>query len=237
MTIIVAILILVSCRGMMVKAFINKDIVNNAYYLRKGNQKLIYLPMVHVAKPKNYENVRDFINQKRAEGYTIYFEKVRFDLQEPNALETRLKMRKLSGLKFGDSILSDVQKNLLKSLNPDKYIYQKKIDYGVDFENDVHADYNLRDLINDFEKEYEPVVLDSCDYATGFDEKYSCERKEYYQEVVHTLRNRKLLNHILDTTITKKLVVYGDGHYWGGIYLDLVRVNNYEVVKKRNWVD
>lgn len=231
------VLSLYSCNKMLIKQGVNRDIVSHASYFTKGDQRIIYLPMMHIAKPKNYENVKTFLESKRAQGYKIFYETVKFDKNDPEARETQLKMRRLTGLKFGERNVSNGQQKIFEILDPDKYVLQKEADYGLNYDLDIHADYYLKDLIKIFEQEYTSVELDSCDYATPMNAIYTCSKKEYYDEVVHDLRNKKLMEFVLDTMIPKKVIVYGEGHFWSGFYSNIERTYNYKEVNRRKWVD
>ncbi len=213
--------------------------VKNAYYLQKDDQKVIYLPMVHMNKIKNYEEVRNFISAKRELGYKIYYEKVTYDLDSANYREASLKMRKLTGLTFGKKYLNEEQRKLRENIDRKKYSWQSEVDYGVDFKNDIHADYTLTELVKAYEVKYGKVVLKKCDYNTPLDSSYSCATLSRYQEVVHEIRNAKLIRHLLDTTHKKKLVVYGMGHYssGSGVFINLYHYNNYKEVRAKDWVD
>jgi hypothetical protein len=195
--------------------------------------------MSHLSKYENFEEVKDFINEKRNLGYQVYYEKVTYDINSVDYKESSLKMRKLTGLTFGQKYLSKEQQKFRENVNEKKYTWQSNIDYGLDFENDIHADYSLTDLIKAYEDKWGKVTLEQCDYNTPLDVEYTCSSHNKYQEVVHDLRNAKLLKHILDTIPKKKLIVYGLGHYYasGGIYLNLYHKNEYKEIKEKNWVD
>ncbi|ARN78144.1 hypothetical protein BST97_09115 [Nonlabens spongiae] len=231
------VVVTMSCQSVLIKSQINRDIAKNASYFKKDNQRVIYLPMMHIAKPTNYDNVRIFIEEKREKGYVVYYETVKFDENKPDAEETKLKMRRLTGLTFGENVLSNEQQAIFEILDPDKYVLQKQYDYGLRPEIDVHADFYLKDLVALFEEQYHKVVLDNCDYNTPMNQKYDCNRKDYYKEVVHDLRNEKLMTHILDSTVSKKLIVYGEGHFWFAFYSNIERTYGFEEVKRKNWVD
>jgi hypothetical protein len=216
-----------------------RSIVNNAYYLQKGDQKVIYLPMSHLSKSKNFEAVKNFVNEKRELGYKVYYERVTYDKDSASYKEASLKMRKLTGLTFGQDYLSEEQREFRENVHPKKYAWQNDVDYGVDFENDVHADYTMTSLVTAYEDKNGMVELDSCDYDTPLDTKYTCTSPIHYKEVVHDIRNAKLVRHLLDTIQKKKLVVYGLGHYYAssGVFINLYHKNKYKEVKAKNWVD
>lgn len=223
----------------MTKIVTNRSIVNNAYYLQKGDLKVIYLPMIHLSKTENYAEVKKFIEEKRKAGYRVYYEKLIYFKDSAGFEELSLKMRRLTGLTFGQKYLSEEQKDFRENVNKEKYSWQSTVDYGVDFKNDIHADYTLKELINVYEELNGKVQLDSCDYNSPMDKSYDCTRPSKYQEVVHDLRNAKLVNHLLDTIHKKKLVVYGMGHYYApnGVFINLYHRNNFEEVKSKNWLD
>ena len=238
--IICFVVILTSCKSILTKIITTRSIVNNAYYLQKNDQKVIFLPMVHLSKARNFEEVKKFIAEKRQLGYTVYYEKVTYDKDSANFYEVSLKMRKLTGLTFGQTYLSDEQKEFKENSNKKKYVWQSSIDYGLDYKVDIHADYTLSSLIKAYEDKHGTVKLQECDYDTPLNTEYKCSTPIKYREVVHDLRNAKLMRHILlDTVNNKKLIVYGLGHYYAstGVYLNLFHYNQYKEIKARNWKD
>jgi hypothetical protein len=228
-----------SCKTILIKIVTNRSIVSNAYYLQKDDQKVIYLPMVHVSKPKNYEEVKNFIDKKRKLGYRVYYEKVTYYKDSANFKEASLKMRKSTGLTFGQKYLSDEQRKFRENVNDKKHVWQSTVDYGLGFKNDIHADYTLTALVKAYEDLNGEIKLEDCDYDTSLDTEYKCATPNSYQEVVQELRNAKLVRHLLDTTQKKKLVVYGMGHYYSssGVFINLYHYNKYKEVKARDWVD
>jgi metal-dependent hydrolase (beta-lactamase superfamily II) len=230
---------LTSCKAILTKIVINRSIVKNAHYLQKGDQKVIFLSMIHINKRKNFEEVKEFIIEKRKLGYKVYYEKVSYDKDATDFEEASLKMRKLTGLTFGQNYLSEEQKEIRENINEKKYTWQSKVDYGVDFEKDIHSDYTLSSLVKAYEEKNGEVILDSCDYNTPLDIKYKCASLNKYLEVVHHLRDAKLVRHILDTIQKKKLIVFGLGHYYSssGVFINLYHDQQYSEVKAKNWID
>lgn len=228
-----------SCKSILTNIVTNRSIVKNAHYLQKGEQKVIYLPMSHLSKRKNFEEVKEFIAKKREKGYQVYYEKVTYDINSEDYYETSLKMRKLTGLTFGQKYLSKEQKDFRENINEKKYIWQSNVDYGLDYKNDIHADYSLTNLVKAYEDKWGEVILEECDYNTPLDIEYKCSSLNKYQEVVHDLRNAKLLSHILDTIPKKKLIVFGLGHYYSssGVYINLYHRSKYSEIKTKNWID
>ena len=228
-----------SCKSILTKIVTNRSIVKNAHYLQKDDQKVIYLPMSHLSKYENFEEVKGFINEKRNLGYQVYYEKVTYDINSVDYKESSLKMRKLTGLTFGQKYLSEEQQKFRENVNDKKYTWQSKVDYGLNYQTDIHADYNITDLIKAYEDKWGKVILEPCDYNTPLNVQYTCSSPTKYQEVVHDLRNTKLLKHILDTVPKKKLIVYGLGHYYSssGVYINLYHRKEYEEVKAKNWKD
>ena len=88
----------VSCTRIAVALTNKKDPFKEKTVWVKGDKEIVFIPMIHVAKVGYYEKVKDFLSQKRNEGYVVYYEGVEIGASTPEEKDTlTLKMRKIIG--------------------------------------------------------------------------------------------------------------------------------------------
>ena len=89
---------------------------------------------------------------------------------------------------------------------------------GIDTAKSTWADVYLSDMIPEFERKFEKIVLDDCDYNTPLDAKYSCSKyknKNGKNFVLVDYRNESIANKIMNDPNTKIAIIYGSKHYDG----------------------
>ncbi len=85
---------------------------------------------------------------------------------------------------------------------------------GVD-DNDVWADINYLQMINQFEQQYGEIILDSLDMHTPFEAKFAKSEaftKKQYNSIVIDYRNDHIIELIRESKNNKILLLYGEGH-------------------------
>ena len=88
----------VSCSRVGVALYNKKDSLKKKTVWVKGDKEIVFIPMIHVAKAGYYEQVKDFLSQKRNEGYVVYYEGLVTGAATPEEKDTlTLKMRKIIG--------------------------------------------------------------------------------------------------------------------------------------------
>jgi lipoprotein len=196
-------------------SFKEKNPFKKAVVFTKNDKEIIYIPMIHLGQPEFYGQIKQFVTQKRNEGYKIYYEKLTYGTSDSLVQDTLLlKARKITGYYF-KGIYTD--KNNATSPFRDKYeqfTRQTEENTGIDIEKDFRVDLNMRQLIAQIESDHSPIVLDSCDYATPPTAKYNCKQyKEYSRLFLRTYRDEYLLATLLATPHKKIILLYGVNHY------------------------
>ena len=207
-------LLLSSCAKGIIKLYNIKSPVEKKAVWQKNDRTIIFLPMVHLSKQAYYDEVKEFVTQKRKEGYVIYYEGIGIDttLTQAQKDTIRLKFRKM--LRF-DFFNEGKYKNnpTLPFTAPKKYVAQTLENTGIDPKIDVKADLTDKQVIDQIEAKRGKIVLDSCDFATPLDQRYKCKRcKSHTSFSIRSVRD-DYVNSLLSNTSDKKIVlVYGAKH-------------------------
>jgi hypothetical protein len=180
------------------------------YIYKLGNKEIKFIPMHHLGKKEFYDDVRNIVITNKNNGYRVYYELMSSDFTADSLLydTIRRKERKLKG--FSGTYKENAEGSTFK-----KYIQQPSYkDLGTD-DNDIRADINCLQLINQWEKVNGPILLDSLDYNTPFNEKFSkgfFYTKKEYNKIIIEYRDAFLINLIKTNPDNKILVLYGAGH-------------------------
>lgn len=200
-----------SCQQLLFRMLFYKSYVERRFVMQKDDKEIIYIPMVHLGSDAFYKEVKDFVTQKRSEGYTIYHEGVILPegISEAETDILDRKQRKIIGFH-----LTEYNNKSNKSLPRwvKKYTAQTNENTGV-LRTDKIADLDIKALIERFEAQFGEIILTDCDLNTPLDAKYDCSKEHpqsrYY---THTLRDYHLLNLLLNTTDKKIVLLYGSLH-------------------------
>lgn len=246
--ILLILILFTSCATIFNKRIINKMGVESGKselrFIDGKEQEILFIPMHHVGRIDYYNDVAHKIDSLQELNYFVFYEGV-IDDNENDSLTIKkslLKLRKIMGFfPQGQKGYLDTTTNIiagkLKYKGDHKLINQPNYkELKVDSLNAVRADVNLTELMNDFEKKYGEIKLDSCDYYTSFKDKvYKCTkskrslRKKFKQEYVMEFRNASLAKKIIESNKNKILVVYGEAHFTGLWYQLYLLDNNYSV--------
>ena len=195
----------VSCTRIAVVLTNKKDPLKEKTVWMKGDKEIVFIPMIHVAKAGYYEKVKDFLSQKRNEGYVVYYEGVVTGAATPEEKDTlTLKMRKIIGSHLCGG-----------------YVGQNMTNTGIDTLKDIRADMTVKELIAKIEAERgKKIALEPCDFETPLNAPYKCTnyKKRYYYDFTRTYRDKYLSNLLLNTSDKKIVVVYGGAHILWAMY-------------------
>lgn len=177
---------------------------------RVGNKDVTYCAMHHLGKQVFYDEVARVVKEHKARGYVVYYEQVRSTFTADSVLRDRIrrKARKLKGT-------ANTYKQDADAIFGNKYVAQPDNPaLGTDAQ-DVWADVNYLQLINEYERLYGVIRLDSLDLATPFKAPYRSNgftNKKQYNTLIVSYRTQHLLNAIKAGPHAKILVLYGEGH-------------------------
>jgi len=231
--IILSAITLTSCRTILIELLIkDKSAIKKIRILEKDDKEIIYVPIVHIGTERYYREIKEFLEHKRADGYTIYYEGVTYgesniSLEEKYILD--LKLRRLLG--FHLTALNNTQNHSLPDfVNNSRNTYQSKENIGIDTLADINIDLTRQELVYLYESEYDKIHLDTCDFNTPLLEKYSCSKGDAYYKVVYSYRDKALIGKLLKSKHNRIVLVFGKSHWIKSIYPKLVNKNGFELV-------
>jgi hypothetical protein len=180
------------------------------YNYKLADKEIKFVSMHHMGKKEFYDDVKNIIAINKKDGFRVYHERVSSMFEGDSLLRDiiRRKARKIKG--FSGTYKENVESSMF-----DKYVQQPdNIDLGID-DTDLWADVNYFQLINEWERINDVIILDSIDLHTPFNEKFNkgvFYTKKQYNKILIEYRNEHLI-HLIKTNSDKKILVfYGDGH-------------------------
>jgi hypothetical protein len=208
------------------------SIISNKYELNSKTPKLekinvngkevYFLGMAHLAKKEFYDNSKLLIEDLQKKGFIFYIESVT-DLDNKSAIIDTLSVKKIRKLIDLDlTIRYSNSKNPYLQKIKDKYdlIDQPKYEF-FELKNYKRIDYSYTQLIDFYETKYEKIKLDSCDLRTEIRNPYNCEtanitdRKKFTNEIILNMRNKLIVDSLLNAQDKKIVIIYGKMHLKG----------------------
>ncbi|MFT3910531.1 MAG: hypothetical protein QM737_13985 [Ferruginibacter sp.] len=193
-------------------------------------KEVVFIPMHHIGKRDFYKDVKRVADSLQNIGYRFYYEGVRISPVK-DSLKTdslRRKMRYVLGadvfaLKsqggYIDTVNHTIFHKKLKILTKEDLVNQPPyIKMGIDTAKSTWADVYLSDMIPEFEKRFENIILTGCDFNTPLNEKYSCsnyKNKNGKNFLLIDYRNESVADKIMNDSNTKIAIIYGSKHYGG----------------------
>ena len=204
----------VSCSRVGVALYNKKDSLKKKTVWVKGDKEIVFIPMIHVAKAGYYEQVKDFLSQKRNEGYVVYYEGLKNGGETPQQRDTlTLKERKILGFYLSKTYTDKENESLPNYLK--KYVGQNSENTGIDTLRDVRADLTSKEIIAKIERIVGKIELEPCDFETPLNAPYKCtQRKDLGFTFIRTLRDDYLKQLLLNSPDKKIVVLYGQAHTW-----------------------
>ena len=215
LSVIFVLLSSISCTRVAVALTNKKDPFKKKTVWVKGDKEIIYIPMIHVAKVGYYEKVKDFLSQKRNEGYVVYYEGLENGGKTPEERDTLiLKVRKILGFNICGGYSDKKNQSTPQYLK--KYVGQNHTNTGIDPKRDVRADLTFKEIIAKIEAESGKIELEPCDFETPLNAPYECTnyRRQYDYSFKRSFRDKYLNQLLLNSTDKKIVVLYGQSHTW-----------------------
>ncbi len=191
-------------------------------------REIIMIGMIHIEKPEFFEEIKEYLDSVKREGYVVFYEGVRDGEEgaDPCRIDTVLrKFRRVAGL--------DVDYFYTKQLSYGKYVMQSLERLGLSTDRDINVDMTIDEMVTAYEKEYEEISLTDYDWQTDLSEKYKWRKsgKQRYNEyaMIHTLRDRHIIENVDKSPYDKIVLLYGASH-WFNLYPPF-RDAGYEVVE------
>lgn len=203
-----------------------------------GTRTVVLVPMIHIAKPKYYKQISDYLDTLRAHEYVTFCEGVMpsdvftdtmsislsrdiYKLYHPvdsMKVDTLLrKMRKIMGFDL-DVKYERLAVKLRGVYQPEALPLKGDRDYWVD---ETYADF-----IREFETRYGEIELSQYDFECPLDSRKYHGKKDRRWEYIRISTNcycqKRLEKCVLESNFDKVAVVYGASHihrlYWFALF-------------------
>lgn len=239
--ILITIFTLTSCSSIMTNRGLKRSGVFNVKSelnsIENEQKKIIFIPMQHIGRKELYNDVANKIDSLQKLDYTVFYEGVNYGKDSLVRVENLMKLRRIKGFfPQGNKGYIDTTTNIIagKIKYKGKYKLINQPSYGklkVDSLTSIWADVSLAELITDFEKKNEKIILDKCNFSFSLkDENFKCKkvkkslRKIFDREYAFGYRDKSLAERIVKSEKNKILVIYGSRHFWG-LYLELKKID------------
>lgn len=176
-----------------------------------GDKKIVFCGIHHLGRRSYYKDLLETVQDHKKNGYVVYYELVSRKFESDSISKDRIyrKLRKLVGTTKNYSEQAKEVPILRKLIQQPKYS-----ELGIT-ETDVNADCNYKQIIDEFEKLYGTIELDSIDINTELKDKtYEGEKtdQDKWNKVFIQFRNDQLLSKIYSKDDKRILILYGEGH-------------------------
>jgi len=213
----------ISCNRIMLFINIPNNVEKSLKIIRRDDQIVVFLPMVHLAKTSFYNKSKKIIDSLKYENYTVFYEEITINknyyskkldsISKKELFVLLRKYRKILGRFQVNDLTSQSNKSLPKYFKNKKFMSQSKEILGIDT-LDINIDVSLTELIEAHEKKNGTIILDKCDYNTGFKEKYKCDKLNKYYAIRY-YRDSIAANKVLKYNKKKSLIIFGKAHWYG----------------------
>jgi hypothetical protein len=189
------------------------------------NKEIILIPIKHIGTETFYMNLKNLISEYQNNEYFVFYEKIYSDNEKDTT--TLRKFRKILPFKI-NTINSEINyieliENLAKSIDPTftfkkEVIHQPTYEYLIeDMKKSKRVDFSKKQFIDEYEKKFGEILLDSCDYVDNW-ETSQCKpmnKTKNFNKIAINTRNDFVIDEIMASPLTKILVVYGENHIEG----------------------
>jgi hypothetical protein len=193
-------------------------------------REIVMIGMMHVEKPEFFDEIRQYLDSVKREGYVVFYEGIRNgNKEDADSLRIDTILRKFRRVVGVDLDLFYSNEKLLSG----KYTMQTLTILGLTTEKDINTDMTYNELITEYEKRYGEIVLSDYDWQTDLGEKYRRRKagKQKYSEyrMTNTIREDFVVEKVLNSSHEKIVLLYGAAH-WYSLYPPF-RDTGYEIVE------
>ncbi|NVK27964.1 MAG: hypothetical protein HWE14_07965 [Flavobacteriia bacterium] len=198
-----------SCEAFKMVRQMNDTEVHTFTYTN-GEQTLVFVPMIHVAKPEFYANVKNAIKQYKEQGYVYYYEWIDFDSASQ---ETQWKIREMVGFLPSPTGYS----KQLQPLVEQGYTVQKNDEFlNIVNDQDYNVDITAAEVVRLYEAKYGVISITELNKNTPMDEKYTATLDDdQVEDIILNSRNQHIVKTMADLNHEKILMTYGSKHREG----------------------
>ncbi|WP_457565063.1 hypothetical protein [Caminibacter sp.] len=201
--------------------------------IRFFEKKIVFIPMIHIATPEFYRDVKTKIDSLKENGFFFVFEGVKDDIAETDTL-SMYKLRQILGQPYKKT--GNKQKdsthlyNWLLSYIKRKYELKDSLtiqpyppELGLDSTNAVNVDKSISWLIKRVEQETGKIKIGKCERKIPLDTTALCilwkARKHIKNKKVRSIliteRNKHVVQYVINAPYRKIAIIYGKEHING----------------------
>jgi len=228
-------LFLTSCKSFVANYYLKSvGVFDEKLKLEKlttSNKEIVFFGMHHIGKEEFYNDVKTKIDSLIKKEFFFYLEGINSEFTGKTNLSPKdslvlidmaLKFRKISGVpliskKLNSDYLTLFKENGIK-IKENLVKQPKYFELGLTEKESKNTDLSLEQILENYEKKYGKVILESCDFDTKFHEETTCKTepdKKLYDEMMMSDRNNSVITHILKEKKSKIAIIYGKAHFIG----------------------
>jgi hypothetical protein len=197
-----------------------------------GTKSVVLVPMIHVGKAKDYEKIKEYLDDLKADGYVTFFEQAphcSYSLEgsSPMPAEEYFHLRDSLKAQSDSAKLDTLRRKLRRGAGGDPfavisshskhgkiYQYQSMDVLGLTTSRDYWTDMSIADMIRHYEETHSEIELSEYDWKIPLDDpKYSSRKAGgSLYGLVTGARDEHLLSFVLSSDFNKIAVVYGAIH-------------------------
>lgn len=214
-----------------------------------GEKSVILVPMIHIGKAKDYDRIKQYLNELKAKGYVTFFEGIVYtsaSLERSYPVPVTYFTVLSDSVKLVDDseIIDTLSRKVRRGYGADPLtlinshakhgkISQSRSVLGLTTSNDYWTDMSIADLVRQHESRYSKIELSPYDWAVPLDDPKYNSRKAggRIYRFVNTIRDEHLLSLILSSDFDKIAVVYGAAHT-NQVKFHLICDHHFKKVKK-----
>lgn len=181
------------------------EVHHNRY--TNGTIEYDFIPMIHVAKPEFYQNVKQAVTDAKNDGYVLYYEWVEF---ENTSMDDKLKIREMVGL----LPTPEGYANVLKPLIEEGYEAQtKEMFLNLVNSEDYNVDITGTELVSKYEDMFGTIEITEENRTTPLTDAYKATQDfDDVEKVILDYRNVNIANTIAKGDHKKIIILYGAKH-------------------------
>ncbi len=187
----------------------------------ESGKKVTLIGMSHIETVRYYEEVKNYLDSLRNDGYAIFFEGITIGPVGPTEADTaatKVMLRKYRRLTGESPLINEyagfrsVADN--KGERPRQLVQQTFERTGVSEERDHLCDLTFQEIIEGYEEKYGEILLTDCDWDTPHTAKYKCRtEQEFRLDYAHlTLRDKYVAKRVAESEYEKIVILYGNMH-------------------------
>ena len=229
----------ISCNRIIMKGVILSGKTGLEKMMKVENQltgrEIIMIGMIHLEKQEFFDEIRIYLDSLKNDGYMVFYEGIDMKKDVDSLRQDTLcrKFRRVAGFHLTDYTNKE-NKSLPRIFSSGDYEMQTLDILGLTTDRDTLVDLSLKEMIEQYEHDKSPIVLNEYDWDTDLMEKYKIRKaggKNQYSRyhLIRTIREDHIIETVKATEYPKIVLLYGKAH-WFMLYAPL-RDMGFEIVE------